>query len=160
MQPRHEPPWRDRLGASNQLQRFQHGCRLERRPSGQKLIKYCSQRINVGRRTCLLCFSACLFRRHVTRGTKDLLAPRQAGVDPHRLGQSEVGDLGGAVGGEQDIGRLEIAMHDPQHMRGVHRPSQCLDQRDCVPGRLGRAIELVSQATPLDEFELEIRKPV
>ena len=74
--------------------------------------------------------------------------------------QSEVGDLGGAVGGQQNIGRLEIAMHRPQHMRGIHRPGQCLDQPDCVLGRLGRTIEPVSQATPFDEFELQIRKPV
>ena len=74
----------------------------------------------------------------------------------HRLGQAEVGDLGRAVGREQDVGRLEIAMDDPPAVRLGDGPRQGLDQPGRPFGRPGGAVELLRQAAPLQVFELEI----
>jgi hypothetical protein len=71
------------------------------------------------------------------------------------FGQSEVADLGRAVGGQQDVGRLEVAVQHPLVMRRLHRPRQRLDQ----PGRLRRrqrcAVQLPVQRAARAQFQRE-----
>ena len=81
---------------------------------------------------------------------------RQVGVRAHRLGQAEVGDLGRAVGREQNVGRLQIAMDDSLAVRLGDGPRQRFDQRGRPFGRPGRAVQLLRQASPLEVFELEV----
>ena len=51
---------------------------------------------------------------HVAGRAEDRLGPRQAAVAVQALGQAEVGELGRLVGGQQDVGRLEVAVDDAQ----------------------------------------------
>ena len=46
--------------------------------------------------------------------------------------QTEIGDLGRTLGREQDVARLQIAVHDPGLVRHLHG----LGQRDQQRGRL------------------------
>ena len=78
-------------------------------------------------------------------------------MSPHRFGQTEVGDLGRAVAGHQNVGRLQIAMDDPPAMGLGDGARQDLDQRGGPFGRPGRAVEPLRQAPPFKILELEIR---
>ncbi len=83
-----------------------------------------------------------LLGRHVARRAHDLPGVRLALVHLQPLGQAEVGDLGDAVGGEEDIGRLEVAMDDAGPVGRVHRH----DQRDHPLGRLLAAAATVPRS--------------
>ena len=50
----------------------------------------------------------------------------------HRLGDAEVGDLHLAVGGDQDVARLDVAVHDAVAVRVAQRGGD-------LRGDLGRA---------------------
>ena len=52
-------------------------------------------------------------------------------------GQAKVGDLRRAVGGEQDVGRLQIAVNDPALVRHLHGFSQRDQQHGGLADRLG-----------------------
>ena len=73
------------------------------------------------------------------------------------LGEAEVGDLGAAVGREQDVGRFQVAMDDPQPVHLVDRPGERLDQPGRVPWRPRLAAQAAGQAAAGDVFHLEIR---
>ena len=81
---------------------------------------------------------------------------RQVRVGLERLGQAEVHDLGGLVVHQQDVGRLEIAMDDPQAM-GI--PDGAGQHRDHPRRRLEcprSAVEPTGKAAPLDVLHLEV----
>src|SRR5206468_7784702 len=69
----------------------------------------------------------------------------------------EVADLGRAVGGKQDVTRLQVAVDDPAAMRRMHGVGQRADQVGRRAGGLGRAGQLEGQATPVHELHREIR---
>ena len=67
----------------------------------------------------------------------------QAGLDVHPLGQSEIGDLGSSVGRQEDVGRFEVAMHDPEPVHLMDGTGECFDQLgrvDCGPWDVANAI--------------------
>jgi hypothetical protein len=49
-------------------------------------------------------------------------------------------DLGRAIGGQEHVGRLEIAMHNAVSMRYVHGSGQGFDQLGGLVGGLRRAL--------------------
>ncbi len=67
-----------------------------------------------------------LLRRHVRGGAHDRAGLRLAAVAIHLPGQTEVGDLRRAITGEEDVGRLEVAVDHVAAVRQVHRRRQCL----------------------------------
>ena len=90
---------------------------------------------------------------HVAGRAHDLAGLGLARVDLEPLGQAEVGDLGGAVAVEQDVGRLEVAVHDAGLVRGVHGPGQRGHQLGRRAAGLGRPLEAVGQAPPFEQLE-------
>ena len=133
--------------------------RLERRTADQQLVEDRAQRIDVGGRADLAVLASRLFGRHVTGRAQDGAALRLAGIVVHPLGQAEIRDLGHRVPrpvirgqrlrigipapddgrlavdlGQQNIGRLEVAMDDPALVGHIHGARQRLDQ---LGGRTG-----------------------
>ena len=74
-------------------------------------------------------------------------------LDLEPLGQAEVGDLGDAVAVEQDVGRLEVAMHDAGLVRRVHGRGERGHQLGRRAARLGRPLEAVGEAPPFEHLE-------
>ena len=74
--------------------------------------------------------------------------------------QPEIGDLGRALGREQDVGRLQVAVHDPGLVRHLHGLGQRDQERGRLAGRLRRARQGLRQAAPFEELHREIRAPL
>ena len=85
---------------------------LEWRTAGEHLVKDRTQGVDVGRRTDVPALPARLLGGHVAGRAHDLAGLGVAVVRVDPLGQAEVGDLGRAVRGEQDVGRLQVAVDD------------------------------------------------
>ncbi len=85
----------------------------KRRPARQQLVQDRPQGVHVGRRPDRVLLAPGLLRRHVARRAHGHAAYGQPAVALQPSGQAEIGDLGRAVGGEQDVGRLEVAVDDP-----------------------------------------------
>ena len=96
---------------------------------------------------------------HVGRRAQDGAGVGLVLVELEPLGQAEVGDLGRAVGGEQDVGRLEVAVDDPPVVRGLHPPREQDDHLHRLARRPGALAEPLGQAAPLDELQGEVREP-
>src|SRR5207245_1660500 len=77
---------------------------------------------------------------HVLRRAEDRAGLRRAGGAVEPLGEAEIGDLGHPVGGQPDIGRLQIAADAALPVGVVHRPGQRLDELRGPAGRLRRAV--------------------
>ncbi len=56
----------------------------------------------------------------------------------------------------KNVGRLQIAVHDPALVRRLHGLGQCRRQRGGLAGRLRRARQLLAKAASLDELHGEI----
>ena len=54
---------------------------------------------------------------------------------PSSLGEPEIQHLHDAVGRDDDVRRLQIAMHDPALMRGIQRLAQLTRDRQCLGHR-------------------------
>ena len=78
-------------------------------------------------------------------------------IDVEPLGQAEVGDLGRAVGGEEDVGRFEVAVDHAALVGRMHGPRQRLHQRRRLTGRLRDAPQLRFQAAAGHELQGEVR---
>ena len=143
---RHQPRRRHRLGRLDLLERLQHRRPPERRAADQQLVQDRPQGVDVGERADLLGLALGLLGGHVAGRAQDRLGRRQARFDVQDLGQAEVGDLGRAVGGEQDVARLQVAVDDPQPVRLGDAAGQRLDQRRRPPRRPGGAVEPPVQA--------------
>ena len=83
--------------------------------AAEALAHDAAERIDVGRRGHLL--AADLLGRHVVHRAQRLAGPGEVGALAV-LGQAEVGDQRGAVGIEQDVGGLDVAVH---HAAGEQR---------------------------------------
>ena len=76
------------------------------------------------------------------------------------LGQAEVGDLGDAVRGHEDVGRLQVAVEDAVLVGEVHRPRQAGAEQRGLARRQGLAAQLAVERSAVDEFEREERQPI
>jgi hypothetical protein len=77
------------------------------------------------------------------------------GLEP--LGESEVGDLGDPIGGEKDIGGLEVAMDDAGLVSHVHRHDQRDHPLGGLPGGERRPEQFLGKAAPFEQLERDIR---
>ncbi len=133
---------------------------LERRPARQALVQQRPQRINVRRRPRVAHLARRLLRRHVRRRPHD--RPRLAHVPRlvvDALGQPEIRDLRRAVGREQDVSRLQIAMHHATQMGVVHRPRQRLNQLDRFSWRRTLLLQLLGERAAVAELQRKVRLP-
>ncbi len=127
----------------------------EGRPAHQQFVKDRAQRVDVGRRTDLSRPPFGLLRRHVGGRAQDQIAPGQPRLAVEHLGQAEVGDPGRVVAGQKDVGRFQVAMHDPQAVGLGDGAGQLLEQPGGPPRRPGCAVEPMAQTAAGEVFELE-----
>ena len=89
----------------------------ERTVAGQALIQHTGQRVDI--RAGIGLAGAEPLRRHVTEGADHPAGRRQAGL-AHRARDPEINQIRKVVVVEQNVGRLDIPMHQPDLVRGVH----------------------------------------
>ena len=101
--------------------------RLEGRAAGEEFIEDRSQRVDVGRGTKLGGPARSLLWRHVAGRSQNgtgLSLPRFV-LQSFR--QTKVADLGQAIGGQQHIGRFQIAVEDAAIVSGLHGAGEDLN---------------------------------
>ena len=158
--PHHAPldrPWgagddtseRRRIITQNRRDDGSGGVALEGSASGERLGQHSPEAEDVATRVDRM--AMCLLRRHVAGGSYEALAAgeRRAGclmgrvVVADQLGDAEVEDLGVAAVGDDDVGRLEIAMDDARRVSSAERLADVdADADDVAAGErsLGHAI--------------------
>ena len=133
--------WRGGCGSSSRTCRNNSGSMLARngtRP-GEQLVEHHAQAVDVGAAVDAVGRARGLFRRHVPRGAGDeslfaaaclVLAQGEAEVHQHRR----------AFGGENDVGRLDVAVDDQPRVgvrqsvgHGGDDPRRLLPGRAVVP---------------------------
>jgi hypothetical protein len=145
-------PGRHRLLGADLHEGFEDVGGLERRPAREALVEDGPQRVHVRRGADVLDLPRSLFGGHVRRRSHDRAGPRQADV-VEALGQAEVSHLRLAVGGEQDVGRLQVAVDHALVVGGLDGPGQRLDQRGGGPRRHGGARQAPVETPPLDVLQ-------
>jgi hypothetical protein len=127
----------------------------EGRSAGQEFIQDHPQGIDVNRRADGADLSERLLRSHVTGGAQPGPAERElcSALD---TGQSEVADSGCAVGFQEDVGRLQVAMNDSALVGRLDRPSEGGQQSGRLACRLGRAGQLLGQGAAFNELHGEV----
>ena len=115
--------------------------------------------IDVGRRADGGEVSPGLFRGHVGRGAEDLSGVGQIPWVFHPFGETKVGHLRCAVGHEENVGRLEIAMDDPPGVAIVDRRADGLEEPRGGERFHWTGGELPEEAAPVDEGHREIMPP-
>jgi hypothetical protein len=104
---------------------------------GQALVQHAGQRVHVGAHVGL--FGAEALGRHVVPGADDAAGPGQTALtggarDP------EIDQIRVVVPIEQNVGRLHIAVHQPNLVGRVQRPGDLLDDPH-RPAGLERAVD-------------------
>src|SRR6185437_5947454 len=100
--------------------------------SGQQFVEQDAQGVDVGgggdRRLDEL------FRRGVGRRKRAMLGTGDV-IDPvvQQLGDAEIEQLDLAVGGDQHVGGLQVAMHDQGAMGGFDRAADLQEQQQAPP---------------------------
>jgi hypothetical protein len=154
--PRLQRPHRRRLLVDDLQHRLDRGGGAEGRPPGQAFVQDGAQGVDVRRGADQFRLARRLLGGHVTGRAQDRPGGRQAVADLDALGQSEVGDLGGALFGQQHVGGLEISVNDALAVGGVHRLGQRRHQAGRLGGRQRLALQLVGQAAAGDELQGEV----
>ena len=157
-QPALQPTGRHRVLKTHLLERIDRGRAPKRRAAGQQLVKDRTERIYVRRRPHFVRFSLGLLGRHVRRRAQD--RARGGQVARLQLGQTEVGDLGRVVRGEQDVRRLQVPVDDAQPMSRLDGPGKLLDQAGRLVRQQRRTVEALSEAPAADVLERQERQPV
>ena len=128
-----------------------------RRLARQRVVEDAAERVDVGARVDLVAGE--LLGRHEVGGADPVAGGGQAGVGPHRLGEAEVGEVG-VLAVEQDVGRLDVAVHEPDGVRGVERGADLeADRRD--PGGRDHALagQQALQVGPVHVAHDEVEVP-
>ena len=94
----------------------------ERRSTDEHLVEHRPERIDVGRGAEVLQLPAGLLGGHVAGGAHDRAILCLARIPLELLRQTEVSDLRHAVGRQQDVGRLQVAVEDAVGVGEMHRP--------------------------------------
>ena len=148
-----EPRRRHRLLRSHQVERLERGRAFEGRPPRQALVEDRPQRVHVHRRADGAGPGGGLLGGHVARRAQDGARARLAGVGVlDGLGQAEVGDLGHAVGRQEDVGRLQVAVDDPAFVRRLERFRDLNADGDRLVQRDRPARDPIRQVLPADQF--------
>ena len=145
---------------ANHVERVQHRSSLERRAAGQELVEDGAQGILVGGGPYLLGIAPRLFGSHVAGRAQDRARACLTRIALQPLHQPEIGDLGSAVGREEDIARFEVAVDHLVLVRHVHRTGQDFDDPGGLIDRLGLAVNLLSETAASQVFEREIGQAV
>ena len=90
---------------------------------------------------------------HVAGRAHDLAGLGLPAVRLESLGEAEVGDLGRAVRGKEDVGRLEVAVDDSGVVCDLNGPGQSDQKLGGIPARLWSACEAVLQRATLEQLQ-------
>ncbi len=116
--------------------------------AGQALVEHAGQRIDVGTRVRLCGGDA--FGCHVGPGADHARGVRQRGLTGG-AGDAEVDQIREVVLGHQDVGRFDVAVHQPDPVSGVQRGRDLVDDPD-GSGRVQRSIgEDALQVATIDQ---------
>ena len=155
--PRLEPRRRHHLLVDDLPEGLHDRRGLEGGPAGEHLVEDRSQRVDVGRRADLAGQPLRLLGGHVAGRPHHLAADGLAVLDLQPLGQAEVGDLRRAVGVEQDVGRLQVAVDDPDAVDRADGAGERGHQLGGLAGRHRRAGQPLGERAPLEHLEREVR---
>jgi hypothetical protein len=180
-----QPAGRNRVVGHHLGQRVQGGLAAERRPARQHLIEDGAEGIHVGERAGGAALAAGLLRRHVRGRAQDgaLALGQRRHFQPLR--QPEIGDLRYAVGergthvpcslavnsgrtsparpilgGQQHVGRRQVAVDDAALVRVADRQRQRPHQLRRRPRRLRFAGEVLGEAAAADPLQRQERPAV
>src|SRR5262249_2625080 len=135
------------------LQRVENRLPSKRRPPGQQLVEDRPQRVDIDKGTAVLARAVRQLRRHVA-GRAEQAAGLRLPLFVQSFGQAKVGDLRLAVTtgslrgvrlpprklpvatGEQDVGRLQVAVQDALLVGMMDASRQGRDQFGCGVARL------------------------
>ena len=132
----------------------------KRRPAGEHLIEQRAEGVDVRGRPDRPRLPDHLLGGHVAGSPDPGAAQCQRRLSFEVPRQPEIGDLGRALGREQDVGRLQVAVHDPGLVRHLHGLGQRDQERGRLAGRLRRARQGLRQAAPFEELHREKRAPL
>ncbi|CAB4577170.1 unannotated protein [freshwater metagenome] len=124
----------------------------ERHAPGEALVEHEAERVEV--RATVEPLAAHLLRRQVLRRAHhDVVVGEVVPGGLEALGDAEVGEQHPTVGGDEDVPRLDVAVHHARLVRGV----ECgRDARTDVDGELGAQllllVEQLAQALAVDEL--------
>ena len=144
-----------------------HGRRpaSERLPSGSHLVEHGAEREEIGAMVHVL--APRLLRRHVrhrpqrgagtgqvdvVRGPRRFVWRRSGPRRGRHLGQPEVEDLGVAPGRHEDVGRLDVAVHDALHVRGIEGVRQLRPEVEDALGAQGAPADARPQRLALEQL--------
>jgi len=100
-----------------------------------------------------------LFGGHVTRRAEDGIALRLTRL-VEALGKTEVGDFRRAVGGQQDVRRLQVAMHDTHLWAdSIASARVCTNRAAALPSS-GVPASFCARLPPATKLERQIRQAV
>ena len=124
--------------------------RLERGAAGEHLIEDRSQAPDIARRADVAATPGRLLRRHVARGAEDGACVRHRGIGLEPLGQPEVGDARAAVGVDEDVGGLQVAVEDAARMGRLDGLGHLRQDRRPLARVHRPACQTAGQRRPLD----------
>src|SRR3989442_12514354 len=146
----------DRFRVCNAQQCFVDSGAEERRAPREAFVEYGAQRVDVRGRTDLLFAPRRQFRGKVVWRTEHMAGQGDVAASVQRLGQAEVGEVRLVEQVDEDVGWLEITMHDAGGMGNAHG----FGERGQVGGSLSRRQWTVTQpgrqGTPLHKFHGQI----
>ena len=136
----------DGLGRADLVERLVQGRAPVRRAAGQELIQDRPQGMHVGGAAHGSGRAPGLLGGHVGGGAHDRAGPGQLRVVVQELGEAEVGNLRRAVGGDQDVRGLEVAVDNLQAVRLGHAEGHVEHGLNGEPGVPGGAVQAAGQA--------------
>ncbi len=171
-QARLQPRRRHRLARQRLQDGLHRRAPQERRPPGQQVEEDGAQGVRVRGGTDLGAVGLDLFGRQVAGAADDdahlgqVGRRRRARGGVEVFGEAEVGDLGRAVVGQQDVGGLEVAVDDAPLVGVVNRPRHLghqLRHRALPFGprhRPAAGVRRLLQAAALGQFQRQVRLPL
>ena len=140
-------------------QHLERGTAIERRRADEHLVQYAAEGVQVGGggdRSL-----PCLFRRHVPGGAQGCVRAGQlvAAVDVvEDQADAEVQHLHHPAGGQHDVGRLHVPVHDACPVRGIQPSCGLRGDRGGPPDRqLPGLVEQFRQRDPVDVLHRQVR---
>ncbi len=151
-----EPGRRHRLLGADLLDRVGRRRSPKGRSACEQFVKDRAQGVLVDEWAGVMGLAAGLLRGHVIWRADNGAGAGLVRVVAEAFGQAEVGDLGTAVGGHEDVGRLEVAVDYPLDVGSVDGAGEDADGPRGLSDVLRPAVNLEGEAATVDEFETEV----
>jgi len=151
------PRGRHRVLGEESVERHVRPLGLERRPPRQQFVQDRPQGVHVGGGAGRVGRLAGLLGGHVARRPDRGAGPRDAGLAVEPPGEAEVADLRRAVGGQENVRRLQVAVDDAALVGRVDGPGQRRDQGRGLARQSGGTGQSLPEGAALDVLHAEVR---